>query len=290
MLAGRCVATTRTRGGGKGKPDIDKTIRNQFIPVWTPTDDETTEDKEKDEESDNENKEEQVPLEEVPTAPAVAAAKPQHTRIILEVSQLNNLFDKFPCPTCTDTLELKLRTVCISCSMELVCRNKDCNYIRRVSQPATTSIHFDDLYGYERMTDYAVNVLYVLGFISMGDAHSEAGRLLGFLGLPNDTTMMNRSFGIIEDRIGPFIRDLCEEIISENVEEEARLSMNELDFGLWKQWKDGNETINSFPVNRRPQIDASYDMARQQKGSGNVYNYQQDMALCLVGTSAKSLA
>ena len=110
-LAGRGIATTRTRGGGKGKLDIDKTIRNWFIPVWTPMDDEATEDEEKDEDYDNENEGEQVPLE-VPTT-AVAAVTPQHTRVILEVSQLNDLFDKFPCPTSSDTLVLKLRTVCI---------------------------------------------------------------------------------------------------------------------------------------------------------------------------------
>ena len=53
----------------------------------------------------------------------------------------------------------------------------------------------------------------------MGDAHSDVGHLLGILGLPNDTTMMNRSFDFNEDRIGPFMGDLCKEIISENVKE-----------------------------------------------------------------------
>jgi hypothetical protein len=71
-----------------------------------------------------------------------------------------------------------------------------------------------------------VNVLYVLGFMSMGDAHTEAARLLGLLGLPNDTTMESRSFAIIEQRIGPIIRSLCDEIVRDNVIEEAQLSSN----------------------------------------------------------------
>jgi hypothetical protein len=54
-------------------------------------------------------------------------------------------------------------------------------------QCAKTTIHDDD--GYERIMDQALNVLYVLGFITMGDGHTEAARLLGFCGLPNDTTM-----------------------------------------------------------------------------------------------------
>ena len=109
----------------------------------------------------------------------------------------------------------------------------------------------------------------------MGDVHSEAGRLLGFLGLPNDTTMMNQLFGMIEERIGPFIQGLCEEIILENMEEEVELLMkNEQEYyNLWKMWKSGG-CNGVFPSNCMPQIDASYDMAWQQKGSGNVYNSQ----------------
>jgi hypothetical protein len=126
---------------------------------------------------------------------------------------------------------------------------------------------------YERMTDFAVNVLYVLGCISVGDGHTEAGRMLGLLGLPNDSTMMNRSFGMIEDRIGPFIRKHSNKIIMENLEAEAKLSMNEFDFNIWNMWRK-DETLGPIPIDRMPQIDASYDMAWQQKGSGHVYNSQ----------------
>jgi hypothetical protein len=168
---------------------------------------------------------------------------------------------------------LKLRTVCIASNIELVCSNMDCSYICDFQRPIGTTIHAEDKHAYERMTDYAVNVLYVLGFISVGDGCTEAGRLLGLLGLPNDTTMANRSFGIIEQRIGTFVRKLCDEIIVSNMEEEAKLSMNELDFNVWKMWKD-DETLGPMPVDRMPQIDASYDMAWQQKGSGHQYNSQ----------------
>ena len=124
------------------------------------------------------------------------------------------------------------------------------------------------------MTDYAINVLYVLGFISMGDAHTEAGRLLGLLGLPNDTTMMNRSFGMIEERVSTYLQELSDEIIDENIYEEAKRSMSEIDFNVWKQWKEGSGLIGELPPQQWPQLDASYDMAWQQKGSGNVYSSQ----------------
>ena len=118
-------------------------------------------------------------------------SKPTHTRVILEVSQLEQVFQNFPCPECGGDLELTLQTVCIATHIQFSCNNKECSYVSSNDKPCTTTMHSEDRGDYERMTDYAINVLYVLGFISMGDAHTEGGRLLGLLGLPNDTTMMN---------------------------------------------------------------------------------------------------
>jgi hypothetical protein len=128
------------------------------------------------------------------------------------------------------------------------------------------------------LTDYAINVLYILGFISMGDGPSKGGRLLGLLGLPNDTTMESRSFGTIEERIGPAICELYTKIIQETMIEEARLLMEEsehhhvdLDFKVWKDSLT-DPTLVMHPA-RMPKIDCSYyDMAWQQKGSGHQYN------------------
>ena len=100
----------------------------------------------------------------------------------------------------------------------------------------------------ERSTDYAINILYVLGFISCGDGCTEAARILGLLGLPNDTTMETRSFGIIEDRISRQVQHVAESILLENLIKEARLSMeasisqDDNDFLLWKHSLDNNES------------------------------------------------
>ena len=76
---------------------------------------------------------------------------------------------------------------------------------------------------------------------------------------------------MIEERVGHYIREVCKEIIDENVLEEARLSMPELDYNIWKSWRDNNNVmIGNLPCNRWPQLDASYDVAWQQKESGNV--------------------
>ena len=77
----------------------------------------------------------------------------------------------------------------------------------------------------KRTTNYAINVLYVLGFMASGDGGTEAERLLGFLGLPNSTTMDSRSFPEIEKRIAPMIVELLEEIIEENLVKEIEMTM-----------------------------------------------------------------
>jgi hypothetical protein len=124
------------------------------------------------------------------------------------------------------------------------------------------------------MTDYTMNVLYVVGCIANGNAHTEAGRLLGLCGLPNDTTMQSRSFAMIEERIGPIIRTLGDEILLNNLIEEVRLLMvaNET-MNYFETWKSAlaDDTI-VLDRNMLPKIDASYDMAWQQKGSGHEYN------------------
>jgi hypothetical protein len=71
-------------------------------------------------------------------------------------------------------------------------------------------------------------MLHVLTFISMGDAHIETARLLGLCGLPNDIVQQSSpapSPAMIEERVGPFIRELANHITKENLIEEVRLSM-----------------------------------------------------------------
>ena len=259
-------AATRTRGGGLKKT----TVRSSQIDLLS-SDDEAEEDLlVPDAAPEEEKKEEEQVVMKVP--------KPCHKRIILESAQLEKVFNQLGCPECGGELALNIRTVCIATSIGMECQNSNCNYFFHPEHPSPTTIHDELDDSIERSTDYAVNVLYILGFISMGDGPSEAGRLLGLLGLPNDTTMESCSFQIIEERIGVVIRDLCDEIIQDNLIEEAKLAMAEserhddLDF---KNWMNSltDPTINLMTA-RMPHVDGSYDMAWQQKGSGHQYNSQ----------------
>jgi hypothetical protein len=133
---------------------------------------------------------------------------------------------------------LRFRASALQAVSFVSCENDQCEFVGYTGDGpcAKTTMHEGD--NYENMTDYTLNVLYVIGFVSMGDGHTEAGRILGLCGLPNDTTMNTRSFHIIEDRIGPYLQELSEEIIRDNLIEEVRLLMqadNTSDyFETWK--------------------------------------------------------
>ena len=174
--------------------------------------------------------------------------KPSASRIILEVDSLKKAVEETSkCPDCQGSLELQIKTVCLASNIRLSFKDPKCSYILHSSSPSPTALHAADSDGFKRMTDYAINVLYVLGFIACGDGGTEAARLLGFLGLTNDTTMETRSFTIIEDRISPLVLELMDEILLENITEEVRLTMSTAngrlinnDFDLWRQSVAGN--------------------------------------------------
>jgi predicted RNA-binding Zn-ribbon protein involved in translation (DUF1610 family) len=165
---------TRTRGNGKGRPNLDLARKNKAIICDISSDSESEV-----EEEGGGAKAIPVPDEEI--VPPKTRKRPPHTRVIVEVNNLEAAFEKFKCPSCGEaTVELKLWTVCIATSLSFVCKRKACVFAFQPMKAAPTTLHAAQNDNYERTTDYAVNVLYVLGFMSMGDAHTEAGRLLGW--------------------------------------------------------------------------------------------------------------
>jgi hypothetical protein len=265
-------SSTRTRGGGNGRPNIDfARARNERIGITeVGLDDAST-------------------VEEPLTEPSLQAessasstdgteskkTKPTHSRVIVDVSQLDEVFGRLGCPECGGPIKVNIRTVCIASTVAFQCLDDDCILSDKSAnrpEPSTT-IHFPKTDNIERSTDYALNVLYVLGFISVGDGCTEAARLLGILGLPNDTTMESRSFTIIEERLVPIMRELLDDILRKNLVEEVKASMpntSEEDMQLWMEAID-NKDIRIGDA-WKPKVQASYDMAWQQKGSGHVYN------------------
>jgi len=205
------------------------------------------------------------------TPPPSKKSKPSPTRGIFELQQLKSSFEKYACcPNCGSGLIATFPTCCIATSLRLECSNDKCCFIDPQRPSELADVLLAEGSGsplIERNTNYAVNILYVIGFLASGDGGTEAGRLLGLLGLPNSTTMEKRSFTIIEKRIGPILQRICDEMLRENLEDEVALcygdEVNVEGVSLFDLWKEDN-----LPVNLWPKLWVSTDMGWQKRSSG----------------------
>ena len=148
--------------------------------------------------------------------------KPAATRVIVEVEQVKTTLEEFSlCKNCQGPMEatLQAKGFGLATKIEMKCLDRNCSFVHHSKEPAKTKIHDDR---YDRLTDYAVNCLYVLAFLSVGDGPAEVEKLLGLLGMPNDTSMGSTTFRRIENRIEPFIRDLADAVLLENCRKEVR--------------------------------------------------------------------
>jgi hypothetical protein len=127
--------------------------------------------------------------------------KPSNSRVFLEIDQIDKIIGQLACRECGEPVKATVKSICIASSICIECTNESCDFLYHPQAPAATTILLARGDNFERSTDYAINVLYVLGFMAMGDRCTEASRLLGILGLPNDTTMKGRSFSIIQERV-----------------------------------------------------------------------------------------
>jgi hypothetical protein len=265
------TVTSRTRHAGTGRPktgnrDSSSSSDSEYDNEGTDSSAEDLQEEEWEEESDIEDDGDVA--DEVDKCPA--------PRAIMEVESLKKLMEKHSrCPECDGRMEVKVNTICIASNVMLCCNNEDCGFVDHSDPPACAKVGptTDDR---ERTTDYAVNVLYVLGFMSCGDGGTEAARILGLLGLPNDTTMQSRSFTLVEERISPILQSLARRVLLDNLIEEVRLTFEAIpnkdprDFELWK--RSLTDPLAVLPLDKYPKIDASYDMAWQQRSSGRKYN------------------
>jgi hypothetical protein len=217
--------------------------------------------------------------------------KPPALRVILEVSTLTAMFEKLcACPQCGGKLVMSLKTTCFATSMIMSCNlTCKCGFIHYSDPPAPVNLDTQD--NRERSTNYAItNVLYVVGFLSVGDGGTEAARLLGLLGLAISTTMKTRSFSIIEERIGPAIRKVTNDMLLDNLiaEVTASKTLSANDFELWERsLSDPNFVLDKC---KYPKIQVSCDMAWQQWNSGHRYNSASGHSLLVGGLTRKPLA
>jgi hypothetical protein len=182
-LAGIACTTSRTRNAGSGRPK--RALEEQSSS--------TDSDYEADEESASEQEEVAVEedftdeeLEEEVAAVLVEDqdddAKPQPTRLLLELESLKKCMEKHcRCLKCNGPVKMEVKTLCIASNVMVYCIDKGCGYVDVSDVPATAEVRGITGATRERTTDFAINVLYVLGFLVCGDGSTEAGRTSGWI-------------------------------------------------------------------------------------------------------------
>jgi hypothetical protein len=288
ILTTSTTRTTRQNAGssraGRPKKPPDETSSDSdyddiadFLDISEQDDHDLDEDEWEDEEENSSEDDDDDDDEEEEGDDDGGENKPAATRLILEFESLKKVMEtNCRCPECKGPVTMAVNTICLASNVMLCCNDEDCGYVDHSDPPASTKIgQAEDNDRRERSTDYAVNVLYVLGFLSSGDGCSEAARILGLLGLPNDTTMQSRSFSIVEERISRIIQSVTSRILLDNLIEEVRLTFAAIpnkdpnDFELWRRsLYDSNAVL---PLDKYPKVDASFDMAWQQRSSGRRY-------------------
>ena len=129
------------------------------------------------------------------------------------------------CPLCQEkvTVTMTSKGFGIANVTRVQCNSKTCTFVH-VDMPSSATVPLLEDAGSESITrnsDFAANVLYVLGFMASRDGGTEAARILGLLGLPNATTMQARTFGYVERQLYPVISDIADEEILENLRAEV---------------------------------------------------------------------
>jgi hypothetical protein len=202
--------------------------------------------------------------------------KPEATRLLVEFDATKKFIENNSrCRDCNGPVEVQAKTICLASTLFMKCNNASCGFVDYSELPAPAKIG-ETTDERARSTDYAINVLYILSFISSGDGCTEATRLLGLLGLPNDTTMQGRSFNIIEDRISPIMQSVARQILLDNLKNEVKVTFDasedkdDNDYQLWESSLGDNATTVLTRA-KYPEITVSFNMGWQQRSSGRKY-------------------
>ena len=206
--------------------------------------------------------------------------KPPSSRILLERDPMTKLMESHIfCPLCSNPVVVSFPSIGIASCCRIQCSSDLCNYIQ-IDRPRTCDVDLPEGSGsplIERTTDYPANVLYILSLLACGDGGKEGERILGFLGLPNSTTMEKRTFPVVEERLSATIQGVTNDICKENLSQAVknfygdRKRGDDLLFALWEQ-QVSNPTEVILDPQEFPRLMASTDMAWQKRSSGHRYD------------------
>ena len=223
--------------------------------------------------------------EETPKKDGGAAEKVPNTRVILDVAHAKGTMEDYmvPCPLCHSKLTVSFPSLCLATSIRIQCSNDVCTFVDVQKSPSRANVELseNESPNKERNIDFAVNVVYILGFLTSGDGGKEAAKVLGLLGLPNAPTMEKRSWPNIERSISDTIERVTEEIITENLHMAVENYYGDQRNGngdlMYDRWK-AHDLLEDHD---KPSLKVGADMGWQGRSSGLQFNSASGHA-CLV--------
>jgi hypothetical protein len=199
-----------------------------------------------------------------PILPASATKVPKPSRCILSTENVQDLISEAAiCRFCRrKTLSFTVENIGIAGIPTIQCLHCE---REKEAVPATTN--FREESNKRRLTDCAANVLFVLGFLSVGDGGREVQRLLRLLDLPNLTSMETKTFMRIEKEIAPVIIAIAEEALQNNLISEVEASEEYYPVGFdFEKWKEAVlSKDDTYPKHLFAPVRAGTDMGWQQR-------------------------
>ena len=211
------------------------------------------------------------------------SAIPDATRSIIDNCALSDLVEKSAvCRFCHGELKLSFQeTVGIATLPRITCSSDDCCDVSGGKLPGA---NFQKGKTKAKLTEFAINVQFVMSLMACGDGGTEAARILAFLNLPNSTTMGTCTFAKIEKEMDPIIVEVAEQLLHEQLLREVKDATKGDDNFNYEEWLEAiNDDTKTYPTEKFPRLAVTMDGAWNQRSSGRTYNSPSGFAI-LVGT------
>jgi hypothetical protein len=195
------------------------------------------------------------------------------TRGIFElVDSLSELINTLKCP-CGGSISTEYASTGCNISAIVRCLGKKCG-INYQTGHQITSLNTHQEKNRNRLSDYALSVLFVLAHISSGDGGTEAQRLISFLDLPGGPSMMKKStFPTLEKQIQPSISSAADAALFQVITEEVRLSFGDNNNEAFNTWKHAVDHGHELTISSYPSIFfVAMDMGWNKRSSGRRYD------------------
>ena len=212
----------------------------------------------------------------------------EYHHFVGETGALRKLFlESSVCRHCRKgNLDVTFDTVGIGTVVQTKCDFPDCGSRCRSSIEGTSL----EKGKHRRTSDWAINIQCVLAMMLSGDGGAEAGRMLGMMDLPHNSSMEKDTFPKIESELSKHIQQYTKELLENKILEEVALTYkNNQDFD-YDSWENAWRNKLECPIDKMPKIKCSYDMGWTKRSSGKRYDSHSGHAATVGVCTRKALS